>query len=339
MTKKQIFTYITLLIYTYAMYYLSWVYWALDFILSLCLYTLFFYFLHFIWVKIRNKPVKYFPDFINYFLQRISVFLIFITVLFVWWTYLLNEVFPAPMPEYTITNWTKTVKFQAMSHIWTKKFYDTVIKNLTEHKKNGWVYFFEWVKPGSKENLEKFNQAMWMNFDEDLYANFSKLYWVVNQDNRNFVWLVNDLDFNVDLNMDQIVTLYEEKINSKEDPTDVYKNKLPVDANKVIIETLAWLNDRQLKILVYVNQAILNFIVWSDSTQNFLTNNFANKDLFDVILGERNQVLSDAIINSEYNNIYITYWLLHFDWVFKILQEKDPKWQIISVNNLYPIKN
>lgn len=321
------------------MYYLSWIYWALEFILSLCLYTLFFYFLHFIWIKIRNKQIRYFPDFMNYFLQRVSVFLIFITILFAWWAYLLNEVFPAPMPEYTISNWTKTVKFQAMSHIWTKNFYDTVIGNLTEHKKNWWVYFYEWVKPWTNENLEKFNQAMWMNFDDDLYANFSKLYWVVNQDNRNFIWLVNDLDFNIDLNMDQIVTLYEEKINSKEDPTDVYENKLPVDANKVIIETLAWLNDKQLKILVYVNQAILNFIVWSDSTQNFLTDNFANKDLFDVILDERNQVLSDAIIKSEYNNIYITYWLLHFDWVFKILQEKDPKWQIISVNNLYPIKN
>lgn len=338
MTKKQIFTYTTLLIYTYAMYYLSWIYWALNFILSLCLYTLLFYFLHFIWVKFRNKQVKYFPDFINYFLQRISVFLIFITILFAWWTYLLNEVFPAPMPEFTISNWTKTVKFQAMSHIWTKKFYDTVINNLIQHKKSWWVYFYEWVKPGTDENLKKFNQAIWINFDDDLYANFSKLYWVVNQNNKNFIWLVNNLDFNIDLNMNQIVTLYEEKINSKEDPTDIYKNKLPIDANKIIIKTLAWLNDRQLKILVYINQAILNFIVWSDSTQNFLTDNFANKDLFDVILGERNQVLSDAIINSEYNNIYITYWLLHFDWVFKILQEEDPKWQIISVNNLYPIK-
>ena len=79
--------------------------------------------------------------------------------------------------------------------------------------------------------------------------------------------------------------------------------------------------------------------MWNESTQTFLTNNFTNKDLFDVILGERNNVLSNEIIKSEYNNIYITYWLLHFDWVFKILQDNDPKWQIISVNNLYPIKD
>jgi len=61
--------------------------------------------------------------------------------------------------------------------------------------------------------------------------------------------------------MDEIVELYEEKINSKEDPSDVFENKLPLDANKVILETLSELNDRQLKVLVYTNQAILNFII------------------------------------------------------------------------------
>lgn len=339
MNYKNILTYLTLLIYTSVIFYLSWIYWAWEFILSLFVYTLIFYSLHFIWTKIKNKPIMYFSDFINYFLKRVSIFLLFITILFSWLTYLSNEVFPAPMPEYTITDWTKVVKFQAMSHIWTKNFYDSVINNITEHKKAGWVYFFEWVKPGSKENLEKFDKAIWLKFDDELYENFSKLYWVVNQDNEDFLWLVNDLDFNVDLNMDEIVELYEDKINNKEDPTDVYENKLPLDANKVIIETLAWLNDKQLRILVYVNQAILNFIIWNDTTQDFLTDNFANTDLFDVILGERNKILSDAIINSEYNNIYITYWLLHFDWVLELLKQSDPKWQVISVKNLYPIKN
>jgi hypothetical protein len=39
--------------------------------------------------------------------------------------------------------------------------------------------------------------------------------------------------------MDEIVTLYEEKINNKENPSDVFKNKLPLDANKAILEALA----------------------------------------------------------------------------------------------------
>ena len=279
------------------------------------------------------------PNFINYFMWRVVTLLIFVIGFFSILAYISNEKYPAPMPEYTVTNWTKTITFQAMSHIWTRNFYDEVIKNLTEHKEKWWVYFYEWVQPGSEESFEKFNQAIWVEFDENLYDNFSKLYWVINQDNREFIWLINNLDFNVDLNMDEIVTLYDEKISTKTDSWEVYENKIPIDANKIIIDALSELNEKELKILVYVNQAILNFIIWSESTQDFLTKNFSNTDLFDVILDKRNELLVSTIIDSEYKKIYITYWLLHFNWVLKLLKENNSNWKIISTKNLYPIKN
>jgi hypothetical protein len=57
--------------------------------------------------------------------------------------------------------------------------------------------------------------------------------------------------------MDEIMNLYEEKTgNQKND-----EEKIPLDVNKEIINTLSELNEKQLKILVYVNQAILNFII------------------------------------------------------------------------------
>lgn len=337
MSYKTVLSYLTLTIFALISFYLSWIEWLLKFILSLCIYTIIFFIFHFLWGKIRKKTIMYLPDFINYFLKRVSVFLVFITVLFSTWAYLLNEVYPAPMPEYTITNWEKTVTFQAMSHIWTESFYSQIVQNITEHKQNWWVYFFEWVKPGSDENAEKFDNAIWMKFDDDLYANFSKLYGVVNQDNNDFLWLVNDKDFNVDLNMDQIVEQYEKKMKSY--TWEVFENKLPVDANKVIIETLSELNEKQLKILVYVNKAILNFIIWSDSTQDFLTDNFSNTELFDVILWERNKLLATTINSSEYNDIYVTYWLLHYDWVLELLKTLDPNWRESSRRDYYPIKN
>jgi hypothetical protein len=49
-------------------------------------------------------------------------------------------------------------------------------------------------------------------------------------------------------------------------------------------------------------------------------------------------VLSEKIINSNDNKIYITYWLLHFKWVFDILQKNDKNWKIIEVSELYPIQ-
>ena len=336
---KVIITYISLFIFIIISFYISWLYWTFRFILSLIIYSFIFYTIHYIWKKISKKEIMLFSNFINYFIWRAVLLLVFIIWFFSIMTYLSNEKYPAPMPEYTITNWTKIITFQAMSHIWTRNFYDEVIKNITEHKKKWWVYFYEWVKPGSEKSLDKFNQAIWVEFDENLYENFSKLYWVINQDNREFIWLVNELDFNVDLNMDQIVTLYDEKISTKTNSWEVYENKIPIDANKIIIDALSELNEKELKILVYVNQAILNFIIWSESTQEFLTENFSNTDLFDVILDKRNELLTSTIIESEYNNIYITYWLLHFNWVLKLLQDNDTNWKIISTKNLYPIKN
>jgi hypothetical protein len=133
--------------------------------------------------------------------------------------------------------------------------------------------------------------------------------------------------------MDEIVEMYE-KIPNKEE-----KSWEPLDISQELIKQLASLNDRQLKILVYINRAILNLIIWSEGTQDFLQNNFSNKDLFDVILNERNKVLSKAIIESKYDKIYITYGLLHFRWVMKILKQKNNNWKIVSIKNLYPIKD
>ena len=329
-------TYFIIAILAWIIYYISWFQSSLNFLLSLSIYTLFFYLIHYIWVRMNKTIVIPFPQFMNYFLWKASLFILFIILLILWLSYLSNSIFPATMPEYTITNWVKTVKFQAMSHIATQKFYNNVKSNLIKYKKEWWVYFYEWVKPGTKENTEKFNNAIWVKFDKNLYANFSKLYWVTNQDNREFLWLVNNLDFNVDINIDEIVKLYEQKILTKK--STEYKNKVPLDVNKVIIETLSNLNEKEVKILVYINQAILNFIISNDTTKNFLTDKFSNKDLFDVILWERNKVIVNAIDKSKYKKIYMTYWLLHFKWVLKLLQEKDSKWKIISTSNLYPIK-
>ena len=227
-------TYISIILFTILSYYISWIYWAFRFILSLIVYTIIFYTIHYLWFKIRKKKIMIISDFINYFMWRVVILLIFIIWFFSILAYISNEKYPAPMPEYTITNWTKIVKFQAMSHIWTRNFYDEVIENLIEHKKEWWVYFYEWVKPGTEKSLEKFNEAVWVEFDEDLYKNFSKLYWVINQDNREFLWLVNTLDFNVDLNMNQIIDLYDKKISAKTNSWKVYESKVPIDANKII---------------------------------------------------------------------------------------------------------
>ena len=244
------------------------------------------------------------------------------------------------MPEITITNWDKVVVFQAMSNIGTQDFYNSVQENITRKKEEWFVYFFEWVKPGSDENHEKFNQALWIEFDKNLYENLSKLYGVVNQENEAFLLLVNDLDFNVDLNLDQIIEFYEQSTDAIESESNknILWNSSIIDVNAEIIKVLSSLNEKQLNILRYLNKSILNLIIKSEWIQNVLTKNFSNEKLFDIILDKRNEVLADEIITSEYKKIYTTYGLLHFEWTFELLQKEDQNWKIIWRENLLPIQ-
>lgn len=333
-SKKNIFTIIFLTVFLSIIFYINWIVWILSTIFSLLIYSLFTYFFYFLYKKIFRKKYLFYIDFLKLFLYRASIWLLIIIVFIWWFSYYSNEINPAKMPTYTISNGKKIVIFQAMSHIWKKSFYEKVKQNLIKAKKNWFVYFFEWVRPWTKENKKDFDKAIWIKFDKNLYKNFSKLYGVTNQDNRIFLWLVNNLDFNVDLSIDDIMKYYK-KYNFKN--PNLSKTQQAIDVNKEIIKTLSKLNPKELAILRYINQAILNVIISSPKARTTISDNFWNKNLFKVILEERNKNLVKNITKSKYNKIFITYWLMHFDGVFKLLKQKDKNWKIIKVNYLYPI--
>lgn len=343
MQKKNIFSYIFLFIFSIMLFYITWIKWLFSLFISLFIYSLITYLFYFLWKNLFRKKYLNYPEYINLFLYKVNCLLVLLLLIIWWFGYYQNELYPAPMPTITISNWKKEIIFQAMSHIWTQSFYDEVRNNIIEAKKKWFVYFFEWVKPWKPESADKFNNALWVEFNKDLYKNFSKIYWVVYQDNRYFLWLwekncnLDYCDFNVDLNMDEIISYYDDKI--EQEPQRVNKSKkLPIDLNNEIISSLSKLNDKELKILVFINKSILNFIIKSDKIQDLITNNFSNKTLFDVILNKRNEVVAEKIISSKYNKIFTTYWLLHFDWIFQLLKRNDPNWKIIKKEVLYPIK-
>jgi hypothetical protein len=49
-------------------------------------------------------------------------------------------------------------------------------------------------------------------FDKTLYANISKLYGLREQRNSEFLKIENDKDFNVDISIDDVVALYEKRL-------------------------------------------------------------------------------------------------------------------------------
>lgn len=339
MNLKNIIYYSCIVILIGFSFYLNWFFWVANLVFFLLIYSLIFFTIYAIWKKLRKKEYLNYKDYILLFVKKISLSIVIIWLILSSLAYYQNEIDPAKMPEFTITNWEKTVIFQAMSHVWSEDFYQTIKQNLTEAKQNWYVYFFEWVRPGTPENSQKFNRAMGIEFNKELYPNFSKLYWVNYQDNSIYYWLVNDLDFNVDVSIDYIIEEYEEIVARSSWNLNIPdENAVPIDVTSEIIKTLSSLNERELKVLVYINQAILNFIIKSEKTQNLIASNFTNQALFEIILHGRNDVLADAIITSEYDKIYVTYWLLHFNGVLKLLQIDDPDWRIVDTSYLVPIK-
>ncbi len=333
---KYMISYFLLWFFLSLIFYISWLIKVLESIISLIIYSIISFFIYFIWKKLRKKEALYFNDFLKLFTYKVCLF-VYIIIFVIWgFAYYNNDINPAKMPEYTLSNWEKTVVFQAMSHIAKQDFYDQIRNNIRDFKTSSGVYFYEWVKPWSKESSQKFDEALWVNFTPDLYKHMSKLYGVTFQDNNDFIWLVNNLDFNVDLTLDEIIKIYEKKVKTSN--VKKTENKEIINASEQILNKLNELNDRELKILIYINQAILNTIIKNDAEAKELIKSFWNVDLFDVILEDRNKNLVDSIIKSEYNKIYITYWLLHFDWIFKLLQINNTKWKIVNTKYYYPIR-
>lgn len=341
LTNKQIFSMVVFLTIITGNYYISGIFSVVHFLISIFIYSFLFYILYSGYKKFKNRDYNFFllenyQKFLNMFLYRVSIFLVLLLGIIGTFAYYQNELSPAKMPTYTLSNGEKTLVFQGMSHIGTPEFYNHVQNLIKKYKTDDFVLYFEWVRPGSEENHEIFNKALWVKFDEDTYEHMSQLYGLVKQDNYMFLWLVNEEDFNVDIWIDDIIEKYQNIKTSAGISERNYEN--PLDASEIIVKELSKLNDRQLKILQYINKAFINMIIKSDTIQRTIQNNFANKELFEVILNERNQVIANEIISSEHTDIITIYGLLHFEWVYELLKKHDLKWRITHIDYLYPLK-
>jgi hypothetical protein len=289
---------------------------------------------------LRKKPKRELLDFLWYFLYRISSFLVLLIWILWFFAYFENKIEPALMPEFTISNWNKTIVFQWMAHIGSEKFYNQIKQNIKENKNDGFVLYYEWVKLWTVENSEKFDGLLWVKFDKKTYVNLSKLYWLRAQDNRDFFKIVNDKDYNVDVTMDDIIAWYEKKYGkiSKDAMKQNWEaNVAPLDVWVVLDEAIKKLTPRELDLLIYVNRSIMNFIIKSDNVRDTILANSWQKDLFDIILDDRNKVLADRLANSADKKIYVLYGLMHFKWIWADLQTRDPNWKLQSIRYFTPI--
>lgn len=299
----------------------------------LLLYFFIIYFLYLIWYKLKRKEYIDFFWFFILFLYKTALYLS-ILCLSIWaFLYYQNNIFPAKLPIYSISNGKQNIVFQTMSHIGSESFYLSVAERINRNKKSWSVLYYEWVLPWNEENTQGFNSALWMNFKPGLYDSFSKLYWIQAQDNADFLWLVNNEDYNIDLDLDTIMDLYRKKVwSSAEQNKWLLWNEKVRDLNDDVISQLSQLWDRELLVLRYINQWILNFIIKHSWIRNFIIDKIANEDIFAVILEDRNKHLVQEILTRDDEKIIVLYGLMHFEWVLELLQSQDSKWEILNID-------
>lgn len=268
-------------------------------------------------------------------MYKVSLYASIFLILFGTFMYYQNSISPAMMPKYILSNGKQTIVFQAMSHIASDDFYNNIRRDIRWHKQRWYVLYYEGVTPGTEENTNEFNKALGINFTPELYNNFSKLYWVVAQDNSDFLNLENNLDYNVDIDINQIMEIYRAKTADWEDTqkTSFLQSKGTQDINALIINQLAELNDKQLTALRYINQSLLNFMIKQENLRNLIVEKALNKDLFSIILDERNKHIVHEIESRWDDKIFIIYGLMHFNWVLELLQGQDPDWKIIDTTH------
>lgn len=333
MTIQYTIWWVFLAMFWVGLMYIYGVLWFVLLVVTLFFYSVIAFFFMYCLKKILGKWSLGFKSFFKKFIWSVWIS-IFVILWMIWsFSYYQNELSPAKMPTYTLSNGTKTVIFQTMSHIGTENFYSSVKENIKKAKQKWYVLYYEWVQPGKPENMEKFNQLLWVEFDDELYKNFSKLYWLVAQDNNALLWLENNQDFNTDLSIDQVISIYESKFPDKK-----ISERWVVQISQEINDVLDTINEKQLKILIYINQSIMNAIIKNDWIREKILSFSWNSNIFDVILEDRNSYLVSKILNGWHDQIVVIYGLMHFSGVLQQLQEIDSNWKIIDTQYLYPIQ-
>jgi hypothetical protein len=142
-TKKLIFTIIIWGLFIGSTFYLSGNPGLLAGVFVFLFYMTLGYVMTAAWRFISQKPYMSLREYAALFSYRIALFMTIVGVVLGGFCVYQNEINPAYLPRYTLTDGKKTIIFQTMAHIGSDHFYETVKTHLTAAKKAGYVLYYE----------------------------------------------------------------------------------------------------------------------------------------------------------------------------------------------------
>ena len=238
-----------------------------------------------------------------------------------------NEISPATLSLYTITNGDKTVQFQSMSHIATPAFYKQVASRVQAARGSGATIFFEGVRVEKENTLKDFQKALGFELKDDTYEKLAHFVGLTAQNSEN-TGIHKEVDKNIDVNLEDIMAWYKKKASEK----NVYQTQLqtttPANVEDLLQEAQKTLTPPQRSFLSYVVRGIANSSLDTFSDEASMKN-FGKEAILSTIIEERNKIVADAIIKSKEKKIFVLYGALHFSGIYELLSKNDSNWHIV----------
>lgn len=206
-------------------------------------------------------------------------------------------------------------------HIASPAFYANIRADMYNLVGQDYVFFYEWVRSGTTESLEKLSTLLGTDVSPEMYDMLGKLAGLVSQQEEDFTAILPST--NVDISTDDIVRIAEaQNIATPESyPSDVLtqiQNRYPS------------MNATQKYIAYTSSRALMNILLRVYEQPSIIAQLETQTPIFSVILWERNKNIARTIQETPSQKIYIHYGALHYAGVLALLQQKDPRWKEVA---------
>lgn len=249
---------------------------------------------------------------------------------------------PMVVPQATLSNGTKTVVFQGMTHIGSEGFYKSVVYDLEKALTEGYVLFYEGVTKDPagdawfsetlagggdlSDNYKQYGSACGLTFQLD-YFTLLQADMAVHPERH----------VAADVSTADMMSEYQRLVDT--DPVfaaSVENAKAPAPAagertggTGKLFELIAQATPAQQSLVATACRGWTSWLLMQRSTPSPLDR---------VILDFRNSRLAGRIEAAPQDKIYITYGAGHLPGLLKLLQTDDPAWEIKSLKWLRTIE-
>ncbi len=255
----------------------------------------------------------------------------------------INATRPLAVPRVTLTDGEREVVFQGMIHIGSAPYYQAVAFDMTQAADLGYVLFFEGVRAGAPENVQRMNEILGTNgvnlnqvydaFAQQCGLHFQNEYFGVFYDDM----ASNPDQFvNADVSVDDMMAEWDRLLQEHPEWSAAQINERPEEEvdNQLdgMMGRLNSLTPGQQRLTQLACQTVLNVNLGQLGGEKPPFNE-------NVVVDFRNRNLAEMIMQHPAERLYITYGYDHFRGVYKLLTEANPNWRIADVEWRQAIDN